>query len=64
MPAARAPRGRGAARAARRLWPIALAAYERWQSLPESEKEKYRARVRQIAARSQKTLEQRRKRRR
>lgn len=60
--AARAQRGRGAARAARRLWPLALAAYERWQALPESEKEKYRKRVRDLAARSQKTLANRRKR--
>lgn len=62
--AARAPRGRGAARAARRLWPLVLAAYERWQALPESEKEKYRKRVREVANRGQKTLDSRRKRRR
>ena len=57
-------RTRNAARNARRLWPLVLAAYERWQALPESEKEKYRKRARELAARGQKTLEQRRKRRR
>jgi hypothetical protein len=41
-----------------------LAAYERWQALPESEKEKYRKRVREAANRGQKTLDRRRKRRR
>ena len=57
-------RGRAAARAAQRLWPLALAAYERWQQLPESEKERYRKRAREIAQRGQKTLDARRKRRR
>jgi hypothetical protein len=46
-----AGRGRGAARAARRLYPIALAAWERWQRLSPEEKERYRMKAREYARR-------------
>jgi hypothetical protein len=42
------------------VWPLLLAAYERWQALPESEKEKYRKRAREVAERGRKTIDQRR----
>lgn len=42
---------RRAARLARRLYPVALAAYRRWQSLTPEEKERYRRLVRDYAER-------------
>jgi hypothetical protein len=42
--------GRGR-RAARRLAPLALEAWRRWQSLPHEEKERYRALARRYAER-------------
>ncbi len=33
----------------RRAWPIVLAAYERWQALPEHKKAEYRQRARSAA---------------
>ena len=60
--------GRGrAARAgslARKAWPILLMAWERWQALPEHEKERYRERARAAAERGRKGLERARNRRR
>lgn len=47
-----------AARAARRLYPLALAAYRRWQSLPPEEQERYRAMARQYAARGRGAVDQ------
>jgi hypothetical protein len=52
-----------AARAARRLWPVALMAYERWQSLSPEEKERYRRQAQQYAARGRRAVEQARARR-
>jgi hypothetical protein len=52
-----------AARGARRAWPLILMAWERWQSLPEHEKERYKRQARQAAERGRKALEQRRRKR-
>jgi glycogen debranching enzyme len=40
-----------AARNARRLWPYVLMAWERWQSLSDEEKERYKKRAREYAER-------------
>ena len=50
------------ARYARRAYPIILAAYERWQSLSDEEKERYKARVRSASERGRRMIEQRRRR--
>jgi len=57
-----------AVQSARRLWPYVLMAWERWQALPEDEKERYRRRARDYADRGRKyagrgrtALEKRRK---
>jgi hypothetical protein len=50
-------------RGVRRAWPLILMAWERWQALPEHEKERYRRQARQAADRGRKALEQRRKKR-
>jgi HMG-box domain len=47
---ARLPAGR-ASTLVRRLWPVALAAYERWRELPPEEKERYRQMARGDAQR-------------
>ena len=39
-----------ASSAGRRAWPLILMAWERWQALPEAEKERYRQRAREAAA--------------
>jgi hypothetical protein len=51
-----------AVRGARRAWPLVLMAWERWQKLPEDEKERYKRQARQAADRGRKMLEQRRRR--
>lgn len=53
-----------AARAARRVYPLLLMAYERWQSLSPEEKERYRAMARRYAERGRSAAEQARERRR
>ena len=57
-----------AVQSARRLWPYVLMAWERWQALPEDQKERYRRRARDYADRGRKyagrgrtALEKRRK---
>jgi hypothetical protein len=40
-----------AARLARRAYPLAVAAYNRWQALSDEEKERYKQRARAVAAR-------------
>jgi hypothetical protein len=50
-----------AARGARRAWPLVLMAWERWQKLPEHEKERYKRQAREAAGRGRKLLEQRRR---
>jgi hypothetical protein len=44
------PGYRRAYRTARRLWPLALAAKHRWDSLEEHEREMYKERARKYAA--------------
>jgi hypothetical protein len=53
-----------ARRLARRSWPVILAAWQRWQSLPEHEKERYRKMARDYAGRGRKALDDARRRRR
>jgi hypothetical protein len=50
------------ARAARKAWPVVLAAYRRWEALPPAEKERYRKMASKYARRGQETLARRRKR--
>lgn len=52
-----------AVRGARRAWPLVLMAWERWQKLPEHEKERYLRQARGAAQRGRKALEQRRRKR-
>jgi hypothetical protein len=64
--ASHGPRGarlQRANRAARRAWPILLAAWERWQALSPEEKERYKRRAREYADRGRRALEQQRRRR-
>ena len=60
--ATRGSRRRAAARGFQRAWPLILAAWERWQALPEHEKERYKRRAREYAQRGRATIEQQRKR--
>jgi hypothetical protein len=48
-------------RGVRRAWPLVLMAWERWQKLPEHEKERYKRQAREAAGRGRKLLEQRRR---
>jgi TRAP-type C4-dicarboxylate transport system substrate-binding protein len=52
-----------AARGARRAWPLMLMAWERWQKLPDHEKERYKRQAKAAAERGRKALEQRRRKR-
>lgn len=54
-------RSQAMARAARRAWPIVLAAYERWQALPPEEKERYKQRARAAGERGRRVIERRRR---
>jgi hypothetical protein len=62
---ARPPRGsaRRAVAAGRRAWPLLLAAWERWQALPEEDKERYRRQARGYADRGRRVVADRRGRR-
>jgi len=51
MPPVPPRRGAGLGRGARRLAPVALEAWRRWQALPPEEKERYRAMARRYADR-------------
>ena len=53
-----------ASAAGRRAWPVILMAWERWQSLSDEEKERYKTRAREAAAKGRNALEQARKKRR
>ena len=55
------PRAR---RYARRITPLAMEAYRRWQALTPEEKERYKARARGYADRGRHAIEQARKKRR
>ena len=48
--------------AGRRAWPVLLMAWERWQSLPEADKERYRRQARAYADRGRRVVEDRRRR--
>jgi TRAP-type C4-dicarboxylate transport system substrate-binding protein len=48
-----------AARGVRRAWPIVLMAWERWQKLPQHEKERYKRQAREYAQRGRKLVEER-----
>jgi TRAP-type C4-dicarboxylate transport system substrate-binding protein len=50
-----------AARGARRAWPIVLMAWERWQKLPQHEKDRYRRQAQDYAKRGRKLIEERRR---
>jgi hypothetical protein len=43
-----------AARIAKRVYPLARTAYQRWQALSDEEKERYKQRARAVAERGQK----------
>ena len=53
-------RGRRALSGARRLWPYVLMAWERWQALPDHEKERYKRTAREYAERGRKAIPRRR----
>ena len=50
------------AHSARRLWPYMLMAWERWQSLPPDQRERYKRQARDYAERGRKALEAQRRR--
>lgn len=56
-------RGARAAQGARRLWPMVLMAWERWQSLSPEQKERYKRQARDYGDRGRKALNDRRRRR-
>ena len=47
----------------RRLWPYVLMAWERWQQLPQEDKERYKRQARDYAERGRKVIDERRKQR-
>jgi hypothetical protein len=51
-------------RGARRMWPVVLMAWERWQALPPERKERYRRQAGEYAKRGQRLLAERRRRKR
>lgn len=53
-----------AARAARRMAPLAMEAYRRWERLPPEEKERYRRRLRDFTERGRTAIERAQDRRR
>ncbi|MBA2257194.1 MAG: hypothetical protein H0W05_08305 [Thermoleophilaceae bacterium] len=61
MPTPPLPVGR-ATRAAKRIAPMALEAWRRWERLPEEEKERYRRRARDAAQRGRTVLDRARRR--
>ena len=46
------------AHSARRLWPMVLMAWERWQALPPHEKERYKRQAREYGDRGRRALSQ------
>jgi hypothetical protein len=52
-----------AARGVRRAWPLMLMAWERWQQLPQHEKERYKRQARGYAERGRKLIDERRRKR-
>ncbi len=60
---ARVPRSRlgRATSVGRRAWPVLLMAWERWQALPEADKERYRRQARGFADRGKRVVDERRR---
>lgn len=56
VPRRRSRLGRVAA-GGRRAAPVIMAAWERWQALPEEDKERYRRRAREYAQRARRAVE-------
>ena len=56
-------RTRKAVQGARRAWPFVLMAWERWQALPQHEKDRYKRQAQQYAKRGRKLLDERRRKR-
>lgn len=56
-------RREAAVRGVRRAWPYVVMAWERWQALPDQEKERYRRRAREYSERGRAALERARPRR-
>lgn len=54
-------RGARAVHAARRLWPVVLMAWKRWQSLSPEQKERYARQAREYGERGRKALSDRRR---
>ena len=59
----RATRARGAVRGARRAWPYVLMAWERWQSLSQEDRERYKKQARGYVDRGRQALDAQRRRR-
>ena len=55
-------RGARALHGLRRLWPVVLMAWERWQSLSPDQKERYARQAREYGERGRKALSDRRRR--
>jgi hypothetical protein len=50
------------AHSARRVWPLVLMAWERWQSLSPEQKERYKRQARDYGERGRRALSERRRR--
>ena len=61
--APRAARARSAARGVRRAWPYVLMAWERWQSLSDEDKARYKKQARGYMERGKQSLDAQRRRR-
>lgn len=48
-------------RGVRRIWPVVLMAWERWQALSPEERERYKRRAREYAQRGRRAVETRRR---
>jgi TRAP-type C4-dicarboxylate transport system substrate-binding protein len=57
-------RGSKAVSNVKRLWPFVLMAWERWQSLPPEQRERYLRQARTYAERGKKSLDEQRRRKR
>ena len=62
LPRGAPPKGRigRVTHTARRLWPVALEAWRRWERLPQHEKDRYRGMAGDAARRGRETLASRR----
>jgi hypothetical protein len=47
----------------KRIWPLVLMGWERWQSLPPEQRERYKRQAREYGERGRKALSERRRRR-